>query len=125
MINSNTPDPSILSLPTGGYLVVSTKGTWQSDDALLIQYSNDLVNWTEQGHVFPGGEWPAWCHHNMWAPEIQFINNQYLVYFSCAGHNDRRSVGVAVSQSGLYTGPYTDIGTPLVYHNEVGSLFSI
>ena len=50
------------------------------------------------------------------------VGGQYLAYYSCAGENDRRSVGVAVSLSGSYLGPYQDIGTPLVYHNEVGRI---
>ena len=102
--------------------MVTTQGTWQSNNASLISYSKDLVTWEEVGHVFPAGSWPTWCHHNMWAPEIQVVGGQYLAYYSCAGENDRRSVGVAVSTSGSYLGPYEDIGTPLVYHNEVGRI---
>ena len=118
MIASDNPDPAVLALPTGGYIVVATHGTWSSDDALSIHFSPDLVHWELQGFIFPGGSWPAWCHHNMWAPEIQFVNGRYLAYFSCAAPNGRRSVGVAVSQSESHLGPYEDIGVPLVYHNE-------
>ena len=118
MIGSDNPDPAVLALPTGGYIVVTTHGTWASDDAFKIYFSSDLVSWDHQGYIFPAGSWPAWCDHNMWAPEIHFVNGRYLAYFSCAAANDRRSVGVAVSQSDSYLGPYEDIGVPLIYHNE-------
>ena len=153
VIDSDNPDPAALALPTGGFIVVTTHGTWASDDAFSIYFSTDLVNWQHQGYIFQGrpsvqrlkiqnfklkdhlkkhkkillkksfvtmsgGEWPGWCDHNMWAPEIQFIGGRYVAYFSCAAANGRRSVGVAVSQSDSYLGPYKDIGVPLVYHNE-------
>ena len=118
VIDSDNPDPSAIALPTGGYIVVATHGTWSSDDAFSIHYSPDLVSWELQGYIFPGGSWPSWCDHNMWAPEIRYVSGRYLAYFSCAAANGRRSVGVAVSQTDSYLGPYEDIGVPLVYHNE-------
>ena len=60
-----------------------------------------------------------WCSRNMWAPEIHHVNGRFLAYFSCAAPNGRHSVGVAVSQTDSYLGPYVDIGVPLVYHNDV------
>ena len=45
MIASDNPDPAVLALPTGGYIVVATHGTWSSDDALSIHFSPDLVHW--------------------------------------------------------------------------------
>ena len=55
----------------------------------------------------------------MWAPEIHHVNGRFLAYFSCAAPNARHSIGVAVSQTDSYLGPYLDLGVPLVYHNEV------
>ena len=42
MIASDNPDPAAIALPTGGYIVVTTHGTWSSDDAFKIYFSSDL-----------------------------------------------------------------------------------
>ena len=122
MIDSNNPDPAAIALPTGGYLAVATSNyatDKYTESAFPIYFSQDLVDWELQGYVFPPGGWPVWCEHNMWAPEIHHVNGRFLAYFSCAAPNARHSIGVAVSQTDSYLGPYEDLGVPLVYHNEV------
>ena len=54
VIDSDNPDPAALALPTGGFIVVTTHGTWASDDAFSIYFSTDLVNWQHQGYIFQG-----------------------------------------------------------------------
>ena len=122
MIDSNNPDPSVIALPSGGYLAVATSNHTtdkNTEPAFPIYYSDNLIDWELQEYVFPPGSWPVWCEQNMWAPEIHHVNGRFLAYFSCAAANARHSIGVAVSQSDSYLGPYQDLGVPLVYHNEV------
>ena len=85
VIDSNNPDPAVLSLPDGGYLAVATSNhatDSATQDAFPIYFSLDLVHWELQGwrrilslfsvcnsrfaaHVFPAGSWPAWADRNM------------------------------------------------------------
>jgi len=121
VIDLNLPDPGILALAEGGYAVVATSdhaNDGLTESAFPLHGSDDLVNWQPQGYVFPPGGWPAWADHNMWAPEIHFVSGRYLVYFSASAVNGRHSIGVAISTSGSPWGPYEDLGSPLVYHNE-------
>ena len=52
MIDSNNPDPAVLSLPDGGYLAVATSNhatDSATQDAFPIYFSDDLVHWELQG----------------------------------------------------------------------------
>ena len=83
MIDSNNPDPSAIALPDGGYLAVATSNHANepdNQDAFPIYYSDDLVTWELRGHVFPAGTWPVYCDRNMWAPEIHYVNDRYIIY---------------------------------------------
>ena len=121
VLATNTPDPGVLALSSGGWAIVATSDHATSpttQPALPLYYSPDLISWQPQGHVFPAGAWPVWAVKNMWAPEIHFVGGRHLVYFSGSAPNGRHSIGVAVSTTESPFGPYEDLGTPLVYHNE-------
>ncbi len=68
------------------------------------------------GNVFPNGGWPQWAIKDMWAPEMQFVNGNFLVYFSGRdGASNQLSIGVARSLNPTdFLGPYEDLGQPLV-----------
>lgn len=91
--------------------------------------SLDLVNWTYMGDAFtrdasgsiPNLTWAA-PFAGVWAPEIDFFDGTYYLYYgitdvkdavsgepNCNGDN---AIGVATSNSPL--GPWTDLGRPVV-----------
>ena len=84
--------------------------------------SSDLVNWTYVGDAFTSN--PAWADPGagLWAPEIQYFNGQYYLYYGVTdvvdavsgepGCNGDNAIGVATSASP--TGPWTDSGGPVV-----------
>lgn len=84
--------------------------------------SHDLVNWTYVGDAF--ATVPSWGEptSGMWAPEIQFLNNQYYLYYTMTDPKPEVSgapncgsepaIGVATSTSP--TGPWIDLGRPVV-----------
>ena len=74
VIDFNYPDPGVLKLPDKGYAVVVSSG--DATDAFPLSFSEDLIHWTPQGHVFPEGSWPIWAQSNMWAPEIHLVNGR-------------------------------------------------
>merc|ERR1719228_1214357 len=79
VIPTNSPDPGILSLPTGGYAAVATSN-WATDPltepVFPIYFSQDLVNWQLQSHVFPASSWPTWAASDMWAPELHLVSGR-------------------------------------------------
>jgi arabinan endo-1,5-alpha-L-arabinosidase len=81
--------------------------------------SADLVNWTYMGDAFAAR--PTWVAANagLWAPEIQFFNGQYYLYYTASDTSlpgGGSAIGVATSASPL--GPWTDRGTPAVEPHE-------
>lgn len=80
-----------------------------------IHKSLDLVNWIYVGDVFAAR--PAWVAGNagLWAPDIQFFNGQYYLYYSATNTNlpgGGSAIGVATGASPA--GPWTDAGAPAV-----------
>ncbi len=77
--------------------------------------STDLVNWIYAGDVFATR--PAWvaADAGLWAPDIEFANNTYYLYYTASNTNlpgGGSAIGVATSNSP--TGPWTDTGVPVV-----------
>jgi arabinan endo-1,5-alpha-L-arabinosidase len=84
--------------------------------------SLDLVNWTYVGDAF--SMVPSWGEptSGVWAPEIQFSNDQYYLYYTMTDPKPEISgepncgfepaIGVATSSNP--TGPWTDLGRPVV-----------
>ncbi len=77
--------------------------------------SHDLIQWTYVGDVF--SERPSWLAvwSGLWAPDIQFFNGQYYLYYTTNGTllpGRGPAIGVATSPSP--TGPWTDSGGPVV-----------
>ena len=51
MIDSNNPDPSVIALPSGGYLAVATSNyatDKYTEPAFPIYFSDNLVDWELQ-----------------------------------------------------------------------------
>lgn len=127
-------DPSILRGQTPGdnywYIYCTTDPLNDNDKTggnfnfhlIPILRSLDLVNWTYMGDVFSVR--PAWVASTsgFWAPDIEFFNGQYYLYYTSPDVADATSgepncggdsaIGVATSSSPL--GPWSDIGAPVV-----------
>ena len=116
LVVENMPDPGVLRLSDGSYVLVSTSN-YSSDpsknDAFPIRHSKDLVTWEEKGFLFPHGEWPEWASRDMWAPELHLVDGCYRAFFT--GRNKDTgalSIGTAVNCDTPY-GPFKDNGKPL------------
>jgi arabinan endo-1,5-alpha-L-arabinosidase len=95
-----------------------------------ILSSTDLVNWTYETDAFTLATLPAWAVQSagIWAPEIQYANNQYYLYYVVTDVTDATSgepncgsdnaIGVATSPSPL--GPWVDSGAPVVGPRRAG-----
>lgn len=69
--------------------------------------SIDLTNWKDEGVIFDIGPQCSWADNNGWAPGVAYRNNKYYLYYTA-----EVKIGVAVGDSP--TGPFTDLGTPLI-----------
>jgi arabinan endo-1,5-alpha-L-arabinosidase len=80
-----------------------------------ILRSLDLVNWEYVGVAFE--DRPDWIADDagMWAPDIQYFNGQYYLYYTASWTDlpgGGSAIGVATSDSP--TGPFVDAGAPVV-----------
>ena len=120
-------DPSVIRGQTPGdaywYAYCTTDPLNDEDVNAAGQYnfhfipilrSLDLVNWEYFGDAFTAR--PAWVLDGPWAPNIEYINGLYYLYYTAPDttiHPQRDSaIGVATSASP--TGPFIDSGAPVV-----------
>ncbi|MBP5770459.1 MAG: family 43 glycosylhydrolase [Bacteroidaceae bacterium] len=86
--------------------------------------SSNLVDWFHEGIILDlATDQVPWATGNAWAPAIieKEVDGQYKYYFYYSGHNpknNRKAIGVAVADSP--TGPFYDLGKPLVDHRPEG-----
>lgn len=120
-------DPEILyAEQTQTYYIYSTTdghpgwGGWY----FTVFSSKDLKNWKEEGVMLDvKSDQVPWAKGNAWAPciEEKKVGGGYRYYFYYSAHpNDANSkqIGVAVSDSP--TGPFKDLGYPIVTESPAG-----
>ena len=119
-------DPEILySNKTGKYYIYSTtdgKPGW-GGYKYYVYSSADLKEWKNEGVALDAkSDQISWANGNLWAPaaiEVKQKNGsyKYYLYFSAnPNDNGRKQMGVAVSDSP--TGPFVDLGQPLLAKNH-------
>ena len=132
-------DPSVIySEPDSYWYMYCTTDPLNGDDRtngalnfhlIPILRSSDLVNWTYMGDAFLTR--PGWLDptSGMWAPEIDFFDGLYYLYYTVPnvadsvsgepGCRDDSAIGVATSSSPL--GPWVDSGAPVVAPRRNGT----
>jgi arabinan endo-1,5-alpha-L-arabinosidase len=82
--------------------------TWyvfSTGPGITFYSSKDMKNWTPEGRVFKGQ--PAWAKKaaptfddHIWAPDVQFHNGKYYLYYSVSGFGKNTSgIGVTVNKT--------------------------
>lgn len=120
-------DPEIIySNQTGKYYIYSTTdgqpgwGGWY----YTAYSSNNLKDWTYEGIVLDlKSDQVSWADGNAWAPAIEEKKTKdgyrYYLYFSGNPKNGGgKQIGVAIADSP--TGPFTDLGHPMITESPVG-----
>ncbi len=110
-------DPGVMRVGDT-YYMVTTSG-WDAN-GFPIRTSKDLRNWTDAGHVFPQASRPGWAVIDYWAPELHKVGDRYVCYYTARDASGRLCIGAASAPAP--TGPYTDLGGPLVRNDHVGMI---
>lgn len=102
-------DPSLSVFRGRYYLYPTTDGVedWASI-GFSVYSSDDLVNWHEHGEILRLGADVTWASGHAWAPAAVERHGRHYLYFTAG----RDNIGVAVA--GNPTGPFTDLGRPLI-----------
>lgn len=97
VIKRSLPDPTVIKAQDGYFYIYATEDTHN----VPIYRSNDLVTWRYVGTAFTDKTRPMDFVPNggIWAPDINYINGQYVLYFSKSewGKTWECGIGVAVS----------------------------
>lgn len=120
-------DPEIVySHQTKKYYIYSTTdgqpgwGGWY----FTAYSSDDLKHWTYEGVILDlKSEQVPWADGNAWAPciEEKLVKGKYKYYFYYSGNpknSQGKQIGVAVADSP--TGPFVDLGHPIITESPVG-----
>lgn len=73
--------------------------------------TTDMVNWTDHGKIFSLDD-ISWADDRAWAPQCVARNGKFYLY--CPVHKKDGGMAIAVGVSDSPTGPFTDLGYPLV-----------
>ena len=73
--------------------------------------TKDMVNWTDHGKIFSLDD-IEWADDRAWAPQCAERGGKYFLY--CPVHKKNGGMAIAVGVSDSPTGPFKDIGHPLV-----------
>lgn len=116
--DKSVPDPTVFRTNDGYFYLYATQ---TSTYWMPIYRSKDLVHWEYQKTAFTQATRPNLSGGGaFWAPEIQYINGKYVLYFSWAKMNgaDVSYTAVAVSNSPL--GPFPN-SKALITNEDFGS----
>ncbi len=134
IIKKSIPDPTIIKAPDGYFYLYGTEDTRN----MPIYRSRNLLDWTFVGTAFteatrPRTVNPYVAYKNdagntvnamMWAPDINYINGQYVLYYAIGVWGIEWKSGVGVATSERPEGPFVDRGAVFI-SDEIGVQNSI
>lgn len=114
VITYNTPDPTVIKVGGTFYLFAT-----EHNHEVPVWTSTNLVDWTLQ----PSGAFakrPTFVKRGgVWAPDVNKIGNQYVLYYSMSVWGGEWSCGIGVAVADRPEGPYVDKGK-LFISSEIG-----
>ena len=120
VIRQSVPDPTVIQVGNVFYLY----GTEDVRNMPIFR-SSDMVNWTLIGTVFNNTSRPTFePGGGLWAPEINYINGKYVLYYSMARAGYGWTCGIGRAVANHPEGPFTDMGK-LFRSDEIGVEHSI
>lgn len=122
VFKQNFPDPSVIDdRERSGYFYAyaTQKGNNDAEGTVYLQVykSKDLLNWEFAADGFGPGR-PQWSEGaRIWAPDINYINGKYVLYYAMGVWGDliKSASGVAVADNP--EGPFEDVGMIVDYES--------
>lgn len=107
VIDYSLPDPTVIKGGDGYYYLYATEDIRN----VPIHRSKDLVSWDFVGTAFTKATRPNFePKGGIWAPDINKIGNQYVLYYSMSVWGGEWTCGVGVATSNTPAGPFIDKG---------------
>jgi arabinan endo-1,5-alpha-L-arabinosidase len=111
------PDPTVIRAGDGWFYLYATEDTRN----VPILRSRNLMIWEQVGTCFDDDGRPAWGDGGagIWAPDINYINGQYVLFYSLSVWGGETTCGIGVATADSPAGPFTDQGK-LFISSEIG-----
>lgn len=108
VIHSSVPDPTVIKAADGYFYLYGTEDIRN----VPIFKSKDLVKWDQVGTAFTTATRPTNlpARGMMWAPDINFIGGQYVLYTSIGVWGSDWDNQIRCATASSPTGPFTDRG---------------
>ena len=121
VIDESLPDPTVIKASDGYFYLYATENIRN----VPIYRSQDLVSWRYMGTAFTDNTRPQMVPNGrIWAPDINYINGKYVMYYSKSTWGGEWECGIGVATADHPTGPFTDVGK-LFISSEIGVQNSI
>jgi len=121
IIPTSLPDPSVIKAPDGYYYLYATENIRH----LPIYRSKNLIDWEFVTTAFTRESRPKWNPKgNLWAPDINYINGKYVLYYAKSEWGGEWTCGIGVATADKPEGPFTDHGA-LFISKDIGVQNSI
>ena len=121
VVGYSLPDPTIIRADDGYFYLYATEDIRHTP----IHRSKNLIDWEQIGTAFTRETRPKFePKGGLWAPDINFVNGQYLLYYSMSVWGGEWTCGIGVAVANKPEGPFTDKG-PLFVSKEIGVQNSI
>ena len=121
VINRSLPDPTVIKAQDGYFYLYATENIRNTP----IYKSKNLVDWVFVGTAFTDTTRPTFePKGGLWAPDIEFINGRYVLYYSMSAWGGEWTCGIGVAVASKPEGPFVDKGM-LFRSNEIGAQNSI
>jgi len=118
VLNKDFPDPTIVRAPSGMFYAFATGRNVQ-------RYSSkDLVHWSRRTDAFTESTRPNINSGSVWAPDINYVDGKYVMYYSQSVWGGEWTCGIGVATSDSPTGTFVDQGK-LFTSEEIGVQNSI
>jgi Beta-xylosidase len=115
VVNRSLPDPTIIKANDGYFYLYATEDIRNTP----IYRSKDLVKWEFVGTAFTDETRPTFePRGGLWAPDINFINGKYVLYYSMSVWGGEWTCGIGAATADKPEGPFTDHGK-LFRSNEI------
>jgi arabinan endo-1,5-alpha-L-arabinosidase len=112
-------DPTAIRTSDGTFYAYGTEDNWHDGEGPRVVptvRSSNLVEWEYVGEAF--AERPSWKDGNVWAPDINYVDGRYVLYYSLSTWGDPNP-GIGVATADSPEGPFTDRGE-LIRSEEIG-----
>lgn len=118
VLDKDFPDPTVVRAPDGTFYAFATGRTVQ-------RYSStDLVHWKRKSDAFTEGSRPKINTGSVWAPDINYVDGKYVMYYSQSEWGGEWTCGIGVATCDTPDGKFTDQGK-LFTSQEIGVQNSI